>query len=202
MLIVLACGWGSFGIWYYYSWQLFEVLRGASPLLGVAYNSPVVVSGLVASLMCGFLLGKINVSYIMLLAMLFFLTGQILIATVPVRQTYWAQTFVSFILMPWGMDMSFPAGMAILSRSMAHADQGLASSLVNTVVNYSISMGLAVAGTIERNVNHDGTDILLGYRGAWWFAIGIDALGIFFSLYFVWNHLFPHSKRGDDDSEA
>ena len=44
--------------------------------------------------------------------------------------------------------MSFPSGILILSNAMPHKDQGVAGSLVNTVVNYSISMGLGIAGTV------------------------------------------------------
>lgn len=186
VLVILAAGWASFGIWIYYLWQLLEVLRGASPQLTSAYNTPVAISGLLDSISTGILLGKIYVSWIILKANLFFLIGQILIATVPVSQVYWGQSCVSFIIMPWGMNMSFAAGIAILSMNMGHVDQGLASSLVNTVVNYSISMGLAFAGTIETHVKDGGKNILLGYWGAWWFANGLNVLGFLFSLYFVW----------------
>lgn len=63
--------------------------------------------------------------------------------------------------------MSFPTGILILSDAMPQQDQGVAGSLVNTVVNYSISMGLAFAGTVDRYVNNYGEDVLKGYRGAW-----------------------------------
>lgn len=187
VLMILAAGWGSFGIWIYYIWQLIEVLRGYSPLSAVAQNAPVAVSGLLAAIATGSLISKLKVSTLLTAAMLCFLVGQILLATVPVGQIYWAQTFVSFIIMPIGLDMSFPTGSAILSQSMAHGDQGLAASLINTVVNYSISLCLGIAGTIESNVNKGGQDILLGYRGAWWFGIGLDALGLVTCIYFVWS---------------
>lgn len=187
VLLVLAAGWGSFGIWIYYLWQLIEVLRGYTPLSAVAQNSPIIVSGLLAALSTGFLMSKLKVSIILTIATLCFTVGQILVATVPVGQIYWAQTFVSFIIMPIGLDLSFPTGSAILSQSMSHGDQGLAASLINTVVNYSISISLGVAGTIESNINKNGQDILLGYRGAWWFAIGLDGLGLLVCAYFVWS---------------
>jgi len=88
--------------------------------------------------------------------------------------------------MPWGMDMSFPSGTIILSNSTAKEHQGVAASLVNTVVNYSISIALGVAGTVDRNVNEGGRNVLGGYRGAWYFAIGLDVLAVLIALYFVW----------------
>ncbi|THX97638.1 hypothetical protein D6D03_08246 [Aureobasidium pullulans] len=129
----LSAGWSSFGIWVYYLWNFLEVLRGYSALAACAQNAPVAISGLLASVATGFLLSKTKVSNVLLLATLFFFIGQILIATAPPTQIYWAQTFVSIIIMPWGMDMSFPSGTIILSNSTAKEHQGVAASLVNTV---------------------------------------------------------------------
>ena len=56
--------------------------------------------------------------------------------------------------------------------------QGLAASLVSTVVNYSISLGLGLAGTVESNVNDGGRDVLKGFRGAWYMGIGLAGLGM------------------------
>ena len=95
--------------------------------------------------------------------------------------------------------MSFPAGTVILSDLMAttsrseqdddkqegdegegdqQQQQGVAASLVNTVVNYSISIGLGVAGTVEGHINHGGKDLERGYRGAWYTGMGLSGLGV------------------------
>lgn len=127
-------------------------MRHASPLLTSAFFVPTTVSGLFAALTTGFILHKVPASFVMLLSMLAFCIGTILIATAPVDQSYWAQLFVATIIMPWGMDMSFPAATILLSNRMRREEQGVAASLVNTVVNYSISIGLGMAGTIEGRV--------------------------------------------------
>ncbi|KAJ6178646.1 low affinity NH4+ transporter [Penicillium mononematosum] len=66
------------------------------------------------------------------------------------------QTFVGIIALPWDMNSSFPAATIILSRAMPRQHQGLAASLVTTFVNYSISIGLGFAGTVESQVNGQG----------------------------------------------
>lgn len=182
---VIAAGWGSFGIWVFYIWRLIENLRGYSALAATAQNTPVAISGLLAAVTTGFLLSHIKVSYVLLISTLFFLTGQILIATVPAHQIYWAQTFVSIVLMPWGMDLSFPSATILLSNNTPADDQGIASSLINTTVNYSISLGLGIAGTIVRQVNAGGLDVLAGSRGAWYFGIGLDGLAVLIAVYFA-----------------
>lgn len=66
--------------------------------------------------------------------------------------------------------------------------QGIAASLVTTVVNYSISLSLGFAGTVEVHVNHGGEtpeDVLKSYRGALYFAMGLGGLGILLSVVFT-----------------
>jgi MFS family permease len=124
----------------------------------------------------------------MMISMVCFLVGNILVATCPIDQTYWAQIFVCTIIIPWGMDMSFPAGTIILSNSVGKDHQGIAASLVNTVVNYSISIGLGFAGTVEVHQNNGGTtteDRLLGLRSAYYMSIGLAAFGVILSAMYV-----------------
>lgn len=188
VLGAVGLGWATFGIWFYYIWSFNEVLRGASPLLATAYVSPVVVSGSIAAITTGILLERIRPAWILSGALVAYLVGVILIMTTPVDQIYWAQIFVSAVITPWGMDMSFPAGTLIVSNSVERKHQGIGASLVNTVVNYSISLGLGFAGTVESHVNNGGRtpqDILLGYRGAWYMGTGLAGLGIFVCIIFL-----------------
>jgi MFS family permease len=103
VLACIACGWSCFGIYVFYIWQFFVEIRGASPLLGAAWLSPVAVSGAVAAVCTGFLLGRLRPAWVMTIALTMFTVGTILIATAPVRQTYWAQAFACAVVIPWGM---------------------------------------------------------------------------------------------------
>lgn len=186
-LFTLACitaGWSSFGIIVFYMCNFLELLRVQTPLLTTAQFSPIGVSGLCAALTTGLLLSRLRVSTVMLLSMTAFVTGTIIFATMPVQQTYWAQTFVGLLIIPWGMDMSFPAATIILSRALPRQHQGLAASLVNTFVNYSISIGLGFAGTVDSQVNDKGKDVLRGYRGAFYMGVGLSGLGVVVALVF------------------
>ena len=181
----IALGWSSFGIWIFYTWEFLEVLRGVSPRTAAAQVVPAGVSGLCAAITTGFLLSRLHPGVIMAIALTAFCVGNILIATAPTSQSYWIQTFLSMIVTPWGMDMSFPAATLILSNSMPKEHQGTAASLVNTVVNYSISIGLGIAGTVEVHVNHDNQNMLKGYRGAWYSGIGLSGLGVVLATFFI-----------------
>ncbi|KAK8097322.1 Bcamf1 [Apiospora kogelbergensis] len=169
---VLACvatGWGCFAIWVFYYIQVVETLRGTWPAWGP--------------------------HWIMVISMCAFAAGSLFMATAPVGQTYWANTFLSALIMPFGMDMSNPAASLLLSNSVAKEHQGIAASLVVTVVNYSISTALGFAATIEVEMhkNHissgGGADssadvALVGIRAAQWFGLGLGGLGICVALAF------------------
>jgi hypothetical protein len=134
----------------------------------------------------------------MTLALTFFTVGLILTATTPVHQPYWAQTFVAFVVIPWGMDMSFPAATIILSNAVKKEHQGIAASLVTTIVNYSISLGLGFPGTVEVHVNNGGhtpEDVLKGYRGAWYVGVGFAAAGLGISIIFLLRGFFGNRAR-------
>lgn len=188
-VMTLACicaGWASHGIWIYYFFLFLEKLREESPLRATLHLVPVAPIGIAWALSTNFLIQKFHVSKVMLLAMIFFLVGTVLLACTPPDQTYWLQTFLSVVIMPGGMNLSFPAGTILLSNAMPREHQGKAASLISTVVNYSIASGLGFAGSVERSINTDGTRKLEGFRGAWYLGIGFSGVGVLISLYFVW----------------
>ncbi|KAM0562925.1 hypothetical protein ACHAPJ_001765 [Fusarium lateritium] len=186
-LFTLACvsaGWSSFGIFVYYIWNFLTTLREQTALLSSAQFVPIAISGLMAAVATGLILSHFRASTVMVLSMTAFCTAEIIFATAPVHQTYWAQTFVAIIIFPWGMDMSFPAATIVLSRAMPQRHQGLAASLVNTFVNYSISIGLGFAGTVDLQLNDGGKNVLRGYRGAFYMGVGLSGLGVVVALIF------------------
>lgn len=80
------------------------------------------------------------------------------------------------------MDMSFPAASIIISNHLPREHQGLAGSLVNTLVNYSIALALGIASTVENNVNNGGQDLEKGYRGALYFGVGLAGFGLLMAI--------------------
>ncbi|KAB8221065.1 major facilitator superfamily-domain-containing protein [Aspergillus novoparasiticus] len=174
----ITCGWGSFGIWF----------RGVSPLLGSAEFTPPGIVGCLACFTTGYLMSRVRPAWIMLASMTCFTVGNIFLVIAPVHQTYWALTFVCLRVIPWGMDMSFPAATLMLSNASSREHQGVAASLVTTVVNYSISLSLGFAGTVEVHVNNGGQtpgDVLKGYRGCMYLAIGLGSLGMALSTLYT-----------------
>jgi MFS family permease len=121
----------------------------------------------------------------MSISMLCFLLGCLFLATAPGQQSYFPNTFLSIVFAPLGMNWSFPTGVILMSNAVPREHQGIAASLVSTMVNYSISTGLGFADSIDRYIG-DEYGLLAGYRGAWYCGIGLSALGFFISLCFIW----------------
>ena len=134
MLGCVAAGWSSFGILIFYWWRFMAVLREQPILVTTAQQVPAGISGIVASCSSVFLLQRAGPGSVMLASMLAFFVSLVLLATMPVEQTYWAQSFVIWIIAPFGMDMSFPAATIIVSNSLPYHQQGLGGSLVNTIM--------------------------------------------------------------------
>ncbi|KAK0537950.1 hypothetical protein OC842_001457 [Tilletia horrida] len=193
--LVLGCvslGWASFGLWSFYAWRFWLVIRQRSVLLATAYMSPAAFTGVVAAFGTGFLLRGLGPGPVLVTSLFFFCLGNVLLMTMPAQQTYWANSFVSMLLTPIGMDTSFPSASIIISDHLPHSRQGQAGSLVNTAINWSIAIGLGVGGTVEHYITRDlrrkhpeldEMEITLrGYRSALYVGAGLAGLGILLSL--------------------
>jgi len=74
--------------------------------------------------------------------------------------------------------------MTIIMSNALRDTQSIASSLVTTVVNYNVSLGLGFAVTVEVYTSNGGTTpdgILKGFKGVWY--RGGDSAGLDSSRY-------------------
>ena len=56
--------------------------------------------------------------------------------------------------------------------------------MVNTVINWSISLGLGIAGTVESEMLKKGKSTLEGFQSALYVGIGLSGLGIIIAFLF------------------
>lgn len=188
ILFAGACGWSCFGIWAFYTWQFVENIRGASPLLAAAYVSPCIIVGCLTTLSMSLVLHRLGALMIVSLSLLSFTLGSALVVTMPAIQSYWSQLFISVLVVSWAMDTGFPVTALTISNVAKRKDQGMAASLVSTAMNYSISVGLGIARTVESYVNRSGKSTenkLIGYRAALYTALGLAGLGTLICFAFL-----------------
>ena len=181
VLLIVALGWASFGVLVFYLATFLLEIQQNTMLIVAAKYCPVPVTGLIASLLASILMKKgVRTAWLLAIALLWFCVPSVLVATAPVDQLYWRQIFWAFLLCPFGMDISFPTATVMVSNLVAKQHQGIAASLVATVVYYSQSIGLGIAGTVEVNVSHG--DALAGMRGAQYSGIGLSLLGFIVAI--------------------
>ncbi|TIA68273.1 hypothetical protein E3P91_04135 [Wallemia ichthyophaga] len=182
MLGCVATGWSTFGIWLLFSIRYIQDLRGVDALETVSQIVPFCVVGWLGAAISPILIIKFGGSWVTIGAMFSFLIAICLVAFEPVKLTYWAMHFVSYIIATLGVDMSFPAASVIISDHLPREHQGLAGSLINTLVNYSIAIALGIAATVENHVNNGGKDPEAGIRGACYLGVGLSAAGVMLAL--------------------
>ncbi|KAK4506301.1 hypothetical protein PRZ48_000031 [Zasmidium cellare] len=177
-LLVTGLAWSSFGITVFYVVTFLVELRGESLLITAAQQVPVAIFGLAASLLNHYLMGKgFTGAQVLTLATVWYVVDSILLATLPLHQLYWKQLFWFFVVAPFAMDLSFPAATLLLSQAVPPERQGIAASLVGTVVYYSQALGLGVAGTAEAYTAEVNT--LPGIRAALYTSIGLSGASLF-----------------------
>jgi predicted MFS family arabinose efflux permease len=170
----------------YYTASFVRDIRGAStPLHISAQMSPLPPVGVVAALSLIWIFPRFEGHWILGGALTSFFVGNLLMATAPRHQSWWANVFVSQLIETFGSDWSFASGSLIIANSVPQNVQGTASGLVQVIVNYSIALGLGMAGTIEAYVNDGGQDLLRGYHGAFYFATCVSFVGLLLVLAFV-----------------
>lgn len=184
-LLCLGLGWGSFGVWQYYYWSILLNLRQYTPVEGGLTYITFCVMGVIASLLCGYVMSRTRPSYIILFASLAFMCGDIMLSVTPVDGSYFRLTFGQQLIIVWGMDLSFPAASLILSDYLPIEQQGMAGLLVTTVTNFSVSLVLGISSTAEiESIKRHG-DILRSYRAAVYLGIGVAAVGVACAIVFV-----------------
>lgn len=201
VLATIGLGWGSFGIWQYYYWVIILELRNNSPVMGGLTYIPIMVMGIVAAYSVAFLIHKVKPSFILCCSSVAFLGGCIMLAIMPVEQSFWRISFGQLFILCWGMDLSFAAGSIILSDYLPKRHQGMAGSLISTVVNYSVSLFLSLGSNIEISTLKEGHSEIESYRNAIYFAIGIAGLGVLISLGFLVSQIYNNDKSGTFTAE-
>ncbi|RKO95615.1 MFS general substrate transporter, partial [Caulochytrium protostelioides] len=182
VLICVGLGWGAFSVYWMYG-VTWLISNGNSPLLSVAKISPVAVTGVLATIVVAVLIHRIRAHWIFMGAMLAFFASNLLLATMPENQSYWYNFFWAVVVAPFGMDMSFPASGIILSNIVSKHEQGIAQSLVNTVVNLSIALTLGVAGTSQVYLVQAGHSLNYSFKAQFWLGAAMGAVGLIISMF-------------------
>lgn len=184
LLLVVLLNYMAVGtvIWYQVLW-LTKVWHW-SPLQFAVGWTPFVICATGAACLAAWMIPRLAAQWILAIGTVTILVSSVLMATVPVHQTYWAQIFPSIVLFSFCPDFVYTAGQIIASNSVRRNQQGIAGSVIGTLNLYGCSLGLGFASTIEEQITRKSGQIM-GYRAALYFAVAISAVALILDVCFV-----------------
>lgn len=189
----------SIGIFIWYSTLFWLNIRHYSLIEAGANWQPLTILGTAANFLSAWLIPRLQAQYIIAIGNLALVACNTLLATAPPTLTYWAMMFPAVLLVSFTVDFIFAASQIIASGQVDKRRQGVAGSLIGTLLTYGLSTGLGFAGTIEVYTDNGGQDVLRGYRNAVYLAIGFAGLGFVGSILFL--RVPKTTKEGWDDED-
>ncbi|KAL4899796.1 hypothetical protein BDW74DRAFT_188939 [Aspergillus multicolor] len=185
LVLVILLNYMTVGtvLWYQLLW--LQEIWGWSTLQFAVGWTPFVICGTFAACLAAWLIPRLAAQWILALGTGTVMVSTVLIATIPLRQTYWAQMFPSIVLFSFCPDFVYTAGQIIASNTVRRHQQGVAGSIIGTLNLYGNSLGLGFASTVEVQVAENSGDRVMGYRAALYFGVAISAVALLLDVAFV-----------------
>lgn len=185
LILVVLLNYMAVGtlIWYQILW--LEEAWNWSPLHFAVGWTPFLIFGTGAAGLAAWLIPRLAAQWILAIGTITILVSNLLMATMPPRQTYWAQVFPSVILFAFCPDLVYTAAQIIASNAVNRHQQGVAGSLIGTLNLYGNSLGLGFAATVETEIARRTQSSIMGYRAALYFGAGISVIALVLDLLFV-----------------
>jgi predicted MFS family arabinose efflux permease len=201
LMLTIFFSFMSLGIYFWYMNIYMQTIRGDSLIqTGVQYL-PLTIVGAINSFFAAWLIPRLPARLIIGAGCLAMVTINVLLATIPADITYWAMAFPAMFISAFTIDLITTSAQIIASNTVPMKHQGVAGSLVGTLLSYGMSTGLGFAGTVEVHTNENGTNLLRGYHSAAYLAVGMSALALVLCFFIR----IPKDTRegwADDDETA
>lgn len=152
--------------------------------IGLQYL-PLTLLGGVNSFFAAWLVPRVPAQVIIGIGCFCIVAMNTLLATIPADITYWAMAFPAMFLCAFTIDLITTSAQIVTSNTVPMKHQGVAASLVGTLLNYGQSTGLGFAGNVEVHTYDNGKNLLHGYHCAAYLAVGLAAAAFVMSVGFV-----------------
>jgi hypothetical protein len=126
---------------------------------------------------------KLRANWAIVFSVLISCISPILAAVMKPSDPYWEFVFPAITLSAVGVDVLFTASNLVVTNAFPDKTQALAGGVFNTIAQIGKSVGLAISAVIANSIStplensqRPHTMVLLeGYRGAWWYCLGLTA---------------------------
>ncbi|KAF5685595.1 multidrug resistance [Fusarium circinatum] len=177
LLLALFLLYGTWGIFSVYGTLYFQNIMSASPLQVVAWYVPLGVAGLLFSIIEGFILHLVPGRVLLIISGLGAVGSQLLIALIPSGGSYWAWVFPAVIFSTIGIDLSTILMTVFVTTTFPTAQQGLAGSVINSVLQLGVAFVLALTDIIQ-SATVDEEGLARSYKNTFWFGVGAAAVSL------------------------
>lgn len=200
LMIAIFFSFMSLGIFFWYMNIYMQTIRGDSLIkVGVQYL-PLTIVGCANAFFAAWLVPRVPAQAIIGMGCLAMVAINILLATIPANLTYWAMAFPAMFLSAFTIDLITTSAQIIASNTVPMKHQGIAGSLVGTLLSYGMSTGLGFAGTVEVNTFDNGKNLLKGYHSAAYLAVGLATAALILSVVFI--RIPKDTREGWGEDEA
>ncbi|KAI1105728.1 MFS general substrate transporter [Jackrogersella minutella] len=200
LIFVVLLNFMAAGNLFWYTVLWLQEIRHWTPMQFAVGWTPFGLGGAAATFIAAYLIPRVPAQWILAMGASCMLIASLLIATMPEQQSYWYQVFPSTVISSLSPDLTFTAAQIIASNSVSRKQQGIAGSLIGSLLLYGTSLGIGFASTVESEVGKNG-DKVKGYRAALYFAVGLCAAALILDICFV--RLVQDSREGwEDPSDA
>jgi EmrB/QacA subfamily drug resistance transporter len=146
-LVVLLVGGATFGMWFFVSLYLQQVL-GYSPIRAGLAFLPMTLCIIAGSTLASRAVSRFGAKRLLVAGMLAQTAGLLLFARVATRGTYLGDVLAPSLLVAIGIGLAFVPATICAVAGVARSEAGLASGLVNTSRLFGGALGLAILAAI------------------------------------------------------
>jgi EmrB/QacA subfamily drug resistance transporter len=189
-IVVLLVGGATFGMWFFVSLYLQQVL-GYSPIRAGLAFLPMTLCIVIGSTLASRIVQRVGPKPLLVTGMTAQAIGLIMFTGVAVHGAYLGDFLIASLLIAIGIGLSFVPATISAVAGVAPQEAGLASGLVNTSRMFGGALGLAVLATLATSQTNDDLRAHLaphlalvnGFHLAFWIAAGFAAAGALVALF-------------------
>ncbi|KAI1149678.1 MFS general substrate transporter [Nemania diffusa] len=181
LILTVALSFMSLGIFFWYMNIFMQTVRGDSLIRTGLQYLPLTIVGAITPFLAAWLVPRVPAQVIIGLGCLAMVIINALLATVRADLTYWAMCFPAMFVSAFTIDLITTSAQIVISSTVPRKQQGVAGSLVGTLLGYGMSTGLGFAGTVEVHTFDNGRNPLRGYHSAAYLAVGMSGAALILS---------------------
>ena len=183
LALSLFLSYGVLGVFLLYGTLYIQDVMGVTSLQTAAWYVPMSLGGCILSVVGGYVFHLLSGTVLMLAAGLGWILASLLFALAPLGANYWAYVFPAMIGATLGIDITFNVANIFITTSLPESQQGLAGSLINSLLYLGIAFVLSFADIIQTQTAHLG--LKRSYQSVFWYQFAIQSTALAIMVVFV-----------------